>query len=61
MASNCWLESFCAESLMVDRIIHPLNYFIVSARMPEAICLLYVMFTFFLCIDSDGGNETKYP
>ena len=41
--------------LIVDYIVHPLNFFIDSARMPEAIRLAYVtFFIFILCIDSDG-------
>ena len=49
MVSTCSSESECAELLIVYWIVHLLNYFIVSARMPEAIRLSYVTSAYFFC------------
>ena len=48
----------CKELLIVDWIVHPLNYFIVSERMPEAIRISYVTFASFFCglIEKLGGS-----
>ena len=61
MASTCLSESYCAESLIVDWIVHPFNYFIISARMPEESRLLYDTFVSFFCalIATGDWNEVS--
>ena len=56
--STCSSESKYPGSLIVDWIVHPLDYFIVSARIPEAIRLSYVTFASFFCelIEKLGGS-----
>ena len=49
MASTYLSESYCAESLIVDWMVYPLNSFIVSARMPESSRLSYDKFVSFFC------------
>ena len=59
MASTSSSESLCEESLIVDWIVNPLNYFIVSAWMSEAIRLSFVTFVSFLCVLIVKGDWKK--
>ena len=60
MASTCSSGLACVESLIVDWIVHPLNYFIVSARMLEAIFLSSFTFAYFFCeLIVMGGSEYR--
>ena len=61
ISSTCLSEFLCAESLIVDRIVHPLKFSTISARTPEASCISNENFASFFCTFIATGYWNEVP